>query len=397
MSEETEVHGVCAPGFERVRRVFENNFARGLEVGAAVTVFAGDERVVELWGGWADHRSERPWRRDTPCFAFSCTKAVTAAAALRVAERGGHDLTAPAASWWPGYDAHGKGKTTGEHLLSHQAGLPAFDTPVSAEEAADPAAMADLLAAQAPVWEPGTAHGYHAFTYGWLAGEVVRRLDGRTVGEYAADEIAGPLGLDLWVGAPEGVAERAARLTRRAGGPPSRAADIADGPSDDPIARMARAARDPESLYSRSFRNPDTASLRGGFNDRGVMAAGWPAAGLTTTATGLAGFYRDLLAGRIVSPDTLRAAVAPRAEGEDSVLHLTSSFGLGFMRPSLVFAVPRAAQAGAFGHTGSGGSIGLADLDHGISLGYVMNGLGAELSGGMRSMRLVKAVYDSLH
>src|SRR5690606_24172367 len=208
-----EVQGTCAPEFSRVRKVFENNFARGLETGAAITVHIGDEKVVELWGGLADHRTGRRWERDTPCFAFSCTKALTAAAALRTAARGGHGLGAPVASWWPGFDAAGKAGVTGEHLLAHQAGLPAFARPVAAEEAADPAAMAELLAGQAPEWEPGTAHGYHTFTYGWLAGEIVRRLDGRTVGGYVADEIAGPLGLDLWVGAPDPVLDRTARLT----------------------------------------------------------------------------------------------------------------------------------------------------------------------------------------
>ncbi|GAA1072239.1 serine hydrolase domain-containing protein [Nocardiopsis composta] len=392
-----EVQGTCAPEFSRVRKVFENNFARGLETGAAITVHIGDEKVVELWGGLADHRTGRRWERDTPCFAFSCTKALTAAAALRTAERGGHDLGAPVASWWPGFDAAGKAGVTGEHLLSHQAGLPAFARPVAAEEAADPAAMAELLAGQAPEWEPGTAHGYHTFTYGWLAGEIVRRLDGRTVGGYVADEIAGPLGLDLWVGAPDPVLDRTARLTSsKADADRGGAAAGAPPAGDDPLSRMKRAAQDPESLFSRSFAQPDVSGVPGRFNNRGVLAAGWPAAGVVATATGLAGFYRDLLAGRVIAPETLHDAVRPRVGGPDRVLVLESAFGLGFMRPSLTFAVPRAARQGAFGHTGSGGSIGLADVDHGISLGYVVNGLGAQLSGGMRSMRLVKAVYDSL-
>ncbi|RCV53307.1 serine hydrolase domain-containing protein [Marinitenerispora sediminis] len=387
-----KIHGDCDPAFARVRRVFENNFARDLETGAAISVYVGDEPVVDLWGGLADHRTGRAWERDTPCLAFSCTKALTAAAALRVAERGGHDLSAPVASWWPEFGTAGKERTTGEHLLSHQAGLPVFDRPVSVAEAADPAAMADLLAAQRPRWEPGTAHGYHTFSYGWLAGEIVRRLDGRSVGAYVAEEIAGPLGLDLWIGAPDDVIDRAARLT--AG--PGRGGAPAQAPAGGPVAALARAARDPGSLLSRSLAAPDVDALPGRFNSREVLAAGWPAAGVLTSAAALAGFYRDLLAGRIVSPGTLRDAITPRVTGPDRVMVLDSSFGLGFMRPSLVFAVPRAAWPGAFGHTGSGGSIGLADVEHGVAIAYVMNRTGTELSGGTRAMRLVKAVYDSL-
>ncbi|MFC4564696.1 serine hydrolase domain-containing protein [Nocardiopsis mangrovi] len=397
MTAHSEVHGDCAPGFERVRRVFEHNFTRGLETGAALAVYIGDEPVVDLWGGTADHTTDRPWEHDTPCFAFSCTKALTAASALRVAERGGHDLTAPVASWWPEFAAAGKGAVTGEHLLSHQAGLPTFDRTVAAAEAADPAAMAALLAAQRPRWEPGTGHGYHSFTFGWLAGEIVRRLDGRTVGAYVADEIAGPLGLDLWVGAPGDVLDRTARLTAGPAGARARRTGSGAPPTgDDAVSRMARAAQDPDSLLSRTFANPDMSGVPGRFNNRDVLAAGWPAAGVVTTAPALAGFYRDLLAGRIIAPATLHGALTPRVTGPDRVLLLDSSFGLGFMRPSLVFAVPRAAWRSAFGHTGSGGSIGLADVEHGVSLGYVMNRTGTELSGGLRSLRLLKAVYDCL-
>ncbi|MBB6172931.1 CubicO group peptidase (beta-lactamase class C family) [Nocardiopsis mwathae] len=413
---EAGIHGACAPEFARVREVFADNFARGTETGAAFALYIGDEPVVDLWGGLADHRAQTPWEHDTPCLAFSCTKALTAAAALRAAERGGHDLGAPVASWWPEFAVRGKERVTGEQLLAHQAGLPAFDRGVSVAEAADPAAMADRLAGQAPEWAPGTAHGYHALTYGWLAGEIVRRLDGRTVGRYVAEEIAGPLGLDLWVGAPDGVLDRTARLTTGRTGRTDRApaanrtgtdggtappaasgARPADGPpADGPRARLARDAADPLSMFSRAFANPDVAAVPGRYNNREVLRAGWPASGVITTAPALAGFYRDLAAGRIVSPDTLRDALRPRATGPDRVLHLDSSFGLGFMRPSLTFAVPRAARQGAFGHTGAGGSIGLADIDHGIALAYVMNRTGTELSGGLRAMRLIKAAYDCL-
>jgi CubicO group peptidase (beta-lactamase class C family) len=367
------VRGRCDPAFRAVRDAFEENFAGGEELGAAVAVYWGDDLVVDLWGGIADRHTRRAWRHDTPCVAFSCTKAVTAAAALRLAERGEYEMDGPVADWWPEFAAHGKEGTTAAHLLSHQAGLPVLDGPCTAEEAADPKSVADRLAGQPPRWTPGTAHGYHALTYGWLAGEIVRRIDGRPVGEYVRAEFTG--GLDLWIGAPVDVIARAARLTaKRPGGA-------------GPVA-------DPRDVLDLALRNPATG--KGGFNNPVVLRGGWPAAGMVATATALAGFYRDLLAGRIIRPDTLRAAVRPRVRGPDQVLGVEGAFGLGFMRPSPVFPLPPDARDGAFGHSGAGGSIGLGDAERGIAMAYIMNRLSDQFTGDLRGYRLVEAVYAAL-
>ncbi|MEV1239562.1 serine hydrolase domain-containing protein [Nonomuraea sp. NPDC050022] len=403
----------CDPRFSRVREVFERHFADGLELGAAFAVYLDGELVVDLWDGVADRRTERPWEADTPVFAYSCTKAIAATVLLQLAERGLVDVTAPVAEVWPEFGVRAKQRVTVEHLLSHQAGLPALDERVPVAEFEDQPAIAARLAGQRPIWRPGSAHGYHALTYGFLVGEVVRRVTGKSVGELVAAEIAGPLGLDLWVGAPDDVIARAARLTaepspgsesdRRlpapeTGGGQARRAPGAlprtpIGPPKDPIAAIAMAAKDPDSLMNRTMGNPRIQDLQGGANNPVMLRAGWPAVGLVTTARSLAAFYRSLLAGDLLRPETLTDAIRPRASGPDQVLLLESAFGLGFMRPGMSFFVP---SVTAFGHTGVGGSIGLADPKYGVAAGYVMNKMADVFSGNQRAIRLMEAVYRSL-
>ncbi|MFD0903876.1 serine hydrolase domain-containing protein [Actinomadura sediminis] len=389
----SHVQGHCDPAFAGVREVFERNFAEERELGAAVAVYAGDRKVVDLWGGIADRRTGRPWLADTPCFGFSCTKAVTAAAALLLAERGAYEVDGPVTGWWPEFGAAGKEGTTAAHLLSHQAGLPAFARPVSAEEAADAPARAAELAAQEPEWTPGEGHGYHALTYGWLAGEIVRRLSGRTVGAFVRDEFA--RGLDLWIGAPDDVIERAAKMSasRRA---TSGGGTDAPRPADDAslLDRLASAYTDPQSRLNRALNNPHPG--KGGYNNPVVLRAGWPGAGMIATARSFAGFYRDLVAGRILRPDTLREAIRPRVSGPDRTMLIDSAFGLGFMRPAQTFFVPAAGRGTAFGHTGAGGSIGLGDPDAGLAVAYLPNLMGDHLSGDLRAYRLVEAAYAAL-
>lgn len=207
-----DVNGVVAEGFEPVRDAFVRNFETLGERGAAVAVYRDGRKVVDLWGGTRDVDGTRPWERGTAQIVRSATKGVAAAVLLMLAERGELDLDAPIGAYWPEFKARGKEHALVRHVLAHRAGVPALDRTLTPAEAADPDLAAAVLAAQAPAWEPGTDHGYHAQTYSWLTGELVRRTTGRSIGEWIAAEIAGPLGLDLWVGLPEAQAHRVGRV-----------------------------------------------------------------------------------------------------------------------------------------------------------------------------------------
>ena len=208
----TEIGGTVESGFEGVREAFERNFAEHGEVGAAVSAYKDGHKVVDLWGGVKEKGGTEPYGEDTLQLVFSTTKGATAACANLLGQRGELDLDAPVAQYWPEFAAEGKGEIPVRWLLCHKAGLPYVDHPLSLREvlAWDP--VVDALAHQAPVWEPGSAHGYHAVTYGWLVGEVVRRVTGKSLGTYFAEEIAGPLGLEFWVGLPDEQQDRVAPL-----------------------------------------------------------------------------------------------------------------------------------------------------------------------------------------
>src|SRR5882724_2391976 len=208
----TMIDGRCDAKFRRVRDAFAENFASRGEVGAAVTVVAAGETVVDLWGGTADTETGKPWERDTLTMVFSSTKGATALAAHVLVVRGALDLDAPVARYWPEFAAAGKAEIPVRMLLNHQAGLPAIGPPMSEESMTDWEATVGALARQEPWWKPGTAHGYHAITYGFLVGEVVRRVSGRSLGRFFHEEIAAPLGLDFWIGLPESEEPRVARL-----------------------------------------------------------------------------------------------------------------------------------------------------------------------------------------
>jgi CubicO group peptidase (beta-lactamase class C family) len=386
----TQIHGDCDPSFHAVREAFAEGFRSRNEVGAAVAVTLDGASVVDLWAGYADQARLRPWRRDTIANIYSCTKAMTAVCAHQLVERGMLNLDAPVATYWPEFAQAGKGRIPVRWLLSHRAGLPAVKEPLPGEALYDWDAMCEALAAQSPWWEPGTRHGYHALTFGWLVGEVVRRITGRGVGTYFRDQIARPLGLDLHIGLAD--AEHA------------RVAELSEIPTDqlDPeaIGLAQVILSDPQSMAALAFMNPPSVAL--GPNTPEWRRAVIPGANGHGSARDLARVYGALARGgtidgvHVLTPESVARCAAEQSFGPDLVLQISTRFGLGFMltqdRPDARFGPSRR----AFGHPGAGGSVGFADPEHRVGFGYAMNRLGPNILLDPRATALIDATYEAL-
>ncbi|MBN0046079.1 beta-lactamase family protein [Streptomyces actuosus] len=383
-----DVHGAVAEGFEPVRDAFVRNFEVLGDRGAAVAVYRDGHRVVDLWGGTRDVDGTAPWERGTAQIVRSATKGVAAAAVLLLHQRGELDLDAPVGDYWPEFKEAGKERTLVRHLLAHRAGVPALDRPLTPAEAADPVLGAEAVAAQAPAWEPGTAHGYHAQTYSWLTGELVRRVAGRPVGEFVAAEIAAPAGADFWLGLPPDARARVGRV-----GPIP--APESGGLKTRPKRAVAEAYADPDSLTRRAFAAitplPDE-------NDPAYRAAALPASNGIATADGLARVYASLIGDvdggrRLFTPETGLLARAEQSAGADRVLLVATRFGPGWM---LHGSTSPLLGPSSFGHPGRGGALGFADPDSGIAFGYVTNGFRTSVTADPRAQALVRAVRQGL-
>ncbi|TGN74054.1 class A beta-lactamase-related serine hydrolase [Streptomyces bauhiniae] len=383
------VNGTVAEGFEPVAEAFAANFARLGERGAAVAVYRDGHRVVDLWAGTRDVDGSAPWERGTAQIVRSATKGVAAAALLLLHQRGLLDLDAPVGAYWPEFKAAGKERTLVRDLLAHRAGVPVLDRPLTPAEAADPDLGAAAVAAQAPVWEPGTDHGYHAQTYSWLTGELVRRVTGRPIGEFIASEVAAPAGADVWLGLPASEQARVGRV-----GPVS-APETPGALKVRPKRAVADAYTDPASLTRRAFAAitplPDE-------NDPAYRAAALPASNGIATADGLARVYASLIGEldggtRLFTPETMELARTETSAGPDRVLVVGTRFGLGFMLhgPASPLLSPT-----AFGHPGRGGALAFADPASGIAFGYVTNGFQGGVTADPRAQALVRAVRGSL-
>ena len=401
MDESVNIEGTVAPGFEGVREAFARNFTQHGEVGAGFSLVHDGTTVVDLWGGVADVATLSPYTEDTLQLVFSTTKGATAILANRLAQRGELDVDAPVSTYWPEFAGAGKGDVTVRWLLCHKAGLPFVDRDLGLGECLAWEPPVKALAAMTPIWEPGTAHGYHAVTYGWLVGEVLRRVSGRSVGQLFADEVAGPLGLEFWIGLPEDQQARVAPLTntglnRQA---PGMAAEAPGGEAQGMIEQL-EALLGPGSLLIKALGGTSSLALAGNgvFNKPEVRAAELPAANGVTNARSLARMYAAVIgavdgAGPLLTPEQVAAATTTQTSGSDQVLMMETTFGLGFMTSSEFspYGGPR-----SFGHAGAGGSVGFADPENGLGFGYVMNRMMTNLSGDPRTRGLVAAVYDAI-
>ena len=380
------IEGTIDPRFMRVKEAFASSFATRDELGASVTITIDGNVVVDLWGGHVDKPRTRAWTADTLVNVFSTTKGVTALCALRLADEGLLDLDAPVARYWPEFAQADKGAIPVRALLNHQSGLAAITKPLPPEALFDWNAMTDALAAQSPWWPPGSGHGYHPVTFGWLVGEVVRRVSGKTIRAYFRDEIASKLGIDFHIGAP---ASEDARVSDVRGAPPA-------APGERSL--VGAIMGDPQSLVAKAFVNPMPLTPAV-VNSRAFREAEIPAANGHATARGIARLYGALACGgsldgvRLLSPEMIARARTEESNGYDLVLGETTRFGLGFMlsHPGASFGA-----LGAFGHPGAGGSLGFADPEARIGFGYAMNKMGNRILLDPRATVLIDALYASL-
>jgi CubicO group peptidase (beta-lactamase class C family) len=383
-----EIGGHVEPGFEAVRDAFANNFEEHGEVGASYAFYVDGTQVVDLWGGERTDTGA-PYDGDTLQVVFSSTKGAAAACAHLLAQRGELDLDAPVVRYWPEFGQAGKEHIPVRWLLSHQAGLPTVDARLTREEALAWEPVIRALEVQAPYWEPGVAHGYHAITYGHLVGEVVRRVDGRSIGTFFHEEFAAPLGLEFWIGLPEEQEPRVAPMIPMDTGGLS----VTDMMGTD-------------SLLARALTLNGAIGLDLGetANHRDFHAAEVPGANGITNARSLARFYAGLIGGVDGGPSEARldaaqidTARALQTSGNDQVLSLPgldieSTIALGFWSAS-----PFAPMGGrhAFGHYGAGGSLGFADPEYHVAGGSVMSQMGLGVAGDPRSSALVRASYEA--
>jgi CubicO group peptidase (beta-lactamase class C family) len=363
-----EVHGSCDDAFGPVGDAFIGNFDQGNEVGASVAVTHHGRPVVDLWAGDAD-QAGRPWEQDTIVNVYSTTKTMAATCVLMLADRGEIDLDAPVADLWPEFGANGKAGVLVRHVMSHSAGLSGFEPAITATDLYDWDRVCELLAAQAPWWEPGAKSGYHAITQGYLQGELVRRATGRSVGTFFHDEVAAPLGADFHIGLPASEDHRVADLV-----PPDLSAALGTG------------AIQPDTLAARTLLScpldatePRTRAWRG---------AEIPAAGGTGNARSVARVHSALACGgeadgvRLMSADAVERILEEQISGTDGVLGVPMRFGMGFGLMSDL--IPLSPNKRAFFWGGWGGSLAVIDLDAEVSVAYVMNRMGDGLAGDVR-------------
>jgi len=374
-----KIEGFCDDRFARVRDAFEANFTERGDVGACFAVTLDGEFVVDLWGGYQDAARSRPWAEDTIINVYSTTKTMTFLCALMLADRGELNLDAPVADYWPEFAAGGKEQVLVKHFLSHSAGLPGFSRTLSSEELYDWDLCCADLAAQSPWWTPGSQSGYHAITQGYLIGELVKRIAGRSLGTYFRDEIAGPLNADFHIGVDPSDFPRIADLIEAVETAPILEAD----PESIPGRVFGGLDSTPESTASAGWRQAEIPAANGHGNARSVVRAQTP------LANGGKAFGVELL-----SAAGCARALEPQTDGQDLVLGLPIRFAMGYALPT--DAVPVGPNPNTLWWGGAGGSTITVDTDAHLCFSYVMNQMDNYIVGDPRGASLAAAVYDSL-
>ena len=407
MSESMPVQGTCDPRFVKLRELFQHSFDSGVEIGAAVSFVIDGKCVVDLWGGHYDIARTREWERDTLVNVYSTTKGMAAVCANQLIERGLLDIAAPVAEYWPEFAAGGKEKVTVRWLLSHRAGLCAVRKPLPKRALYDWDLMCDELAAQEPWWNPGEGHGYHAFTYGFLVGEVVRRITGESLGTFFRKNVALPLDADFHIGlSAEHDSRTSDMFSVHIGNKPASVKKPDDPPPSaaGPFAEFARRLQDPTTMQWAALLNPP--QDRDAVNTRAWRAAEIPAVNGHGTARALARIYGALARGgeidgvRILMPETIARATTEEVSGPERLFcgAVPMRFGLGFVLSDESHRYARLSpNPRSFGHAGGGGSLGMADPDRGIGFGFTMNNMQAGMvSAGTTPTLLINAFYDAL-
>ncbi|MGE0828268.1 MAG: serine hydrolase domain-containing protein [Hyphomonadaceae bacterium] len=370
-----EIEGFVAPGFEPVREAFAANFDEGGEIGAAFAAIQDGRTIADLWGGHTSRKRDQAWARDTIVPIYSATKPIAAFIAARLIDTDGVDFDAPVARVWPEFGAEGKGEITIAQALSHQAGLAGFADPIDPALWLDPPALAAKLAETAPLWPPGSASGYHPLTWGYIAGEIVRRATGRTLGAILREDICAPRGVDFWIGLPDEHHARSAEIAR-----PTRLPDLG------PITPIKQAA------FLTKWAAPD----RGGAAWRRTEIPSGNGHGTARATAFLYSLYAEggALGGeQMLSPIAYDALTRPRIDGQDLVLPFHVDWRAGIMGNSNGFYGP---DTDTLGHSGWGGSCGFGDAKNKLSAAYVMNRQSHHLMGDPRPLRIIEALYSCL-
>jgi CubicO group peptidase (beta-lactamase class C family) len=382
MAIEYSIEGTCNESFIPVKEAFHQNFLTGLEVGASLAIIHNDELIVDLWGGFSDGAFTRPWERDTLVNVFSTTKMVTALCILHLADQGRIDLDQPLAAYWPEFTRDGKDQILIRQVLSHTAGLPGFTPQIRFEDQYDWQNIIHLLEAEKPWWKPGTRLGYHTLTYGYLLGEIVRRVTGKTLGQYLREEITSPLGIDFFIGLPEEEEPRVAEIV----------------PMRQEFTKAQLSAL--KVIFPMAIKiavNPYLDVRK--FNTRACHAAEIPAGNGMGNARSVARLGSILAGGgtingkQILSRKMVERAILEQARGRDKIAFgRPSAWGLGVMLLNKALLLgPRSFYA-----TGLGGSVCVMDLDRNLTLVYAMNKMAELAEGDSRSIPLVHKMWECL-